>query len=375
MEKIEIVEVESAADLKRFISYPNHLYRDDPSYVCPLIMERKEFFDTGKNPFYRTAKTKKFLAVRGAKIVGRIATCIDFNHIDYHAEQIGFFGFFDCEDDYEAASNLLKVAMIELKRAGMQKMRGPLSFSTNHECGFLVEGFDSPPAIMMPYNQPYLPKLAERFGLKKAMDLLAFKMTKDSVVSERIKAVASKLMERSRVTLRPLRMKDFAQEVARIREVYNRAWEDNWGFVPLSEQEFEYISRNMKQIVDPDLILIAEHEDRAVGFLMALPDINQALIHLKGRLFPLGLFKLLWHTKISNKINCVRLITMGVVPEYRKRGIDSMLYIACHEAGLGKGYTWGELSWILETNQAMRSAAELLGAEVYKRYRLVEMPL
>ncbi|HOP07716.1 MAG TPA: N-acetyltransferase [candidate division Zixibacteria bacterium] len=375
MGKIDIVEVESSSDLNRFIDYPNQLYAGDPNYVTPLKMERKAFFDTRKNPFYRLAKTRLFLAERDDRVVGRIATCIDYNYIDLHEEQVGFFGFFDCEDDYEAASSLLKVAMIELKRQGMEKMRGPFNFSTNHECGFLVDGFDSPPVIMMTYNKPYIPRLVEKFGLKKAMDLLAYKMTKDSPVSDRIRKIAAKQQERSSVKLRSLDMKNFSEEVEKVRQVYNQAWQHNWGFVPLSEEEFDHIAADLKQVVDPDLVIIAEHEDKPVAFLMAVPDLNQALIHLKGRLFPIGIFKLLWHTKIRNKVNGVRIITMGVIPEYQKRGIDSMMYIKCYDTGLGKGYQWGEMSWILETNELMRNAAEQLGAVLYKRYRIVEMPL
>ena len=242
MSQIEIVQVESSAALGRFIDYPNKLYKDDPHYVTPLRSERKAFFDTEKNPFYRTARTKLFMAMSDGEIVGRIATCINYTHNEYHLEKTGFFGFFDCGDDYDVASKLLKVAMIELKREKMDKMRGPVSFSTNHECGFLVDGFDSPPCVMMTYNRPYLPRLAEKFGLKKAMDLLAFKMYSADPISERITRLVERIQSRHSVTLRSLNLKHFDQEVQTIREIYNQAWERNWGFVPLSEAEFEFIA-------------------------------------------------------------------------------------------------------------------------------------
>ncbi|RKX26028.1 MAG: N-acetyltransferase, partial [Candidatus Zixiibacteriota bacterium] len=193
MAKIEVVEVESALQLKQFITYPNRLYKDDPNYVTPLLSERLEFFNQEKNPFFHSARVKLFLAMDGKVVTGRIATCINFNHNDFHAEQVGFFGFFDCPDDYEIASTLLKVAMITIKREKMEKMRGPMNFSTNHECGFLVEGFDSPPTVMMTYNHPYLPRLVEKFGLKKAMDLVAYKFTDDVPVSPRIARVVEKI--------------------------------------------------------------------------------------------------------------------------------------------------------------------------------------
>jgi len=302
MSTIEVVEVESASQLRKFIAYPNELYKDDPNYVAPLTSERLEFFDFKKNPFYRSAKAKLFLARRNGQIAGRIATCVNFNHNEFHGEQAGFFGFFECPDNYEIASMLLKVAMITLKREGMEKMRGPMSFSTNHECGFLIEGFDSPPVVMMPYNQPYLPKLAERFGLKKAMDLLAYKLISDDPIPERIQTVADRIRRRAGITLRSINMSDFDNEARRINSIYRDAWEKNWGFVPMTEEEFFHMARQLKQIIDPNLVIIAEHEGKPVAFSLAVPDVNQALIHLNGKLLPLGLLKLLWHTKIRFNI-------------------------------------------------------------------------
>lgn len=375
MPQIEVVEVESSAQLKAFIKYPNRLYREDPNYVTPLITERLDFFDREKNPFFRTSKTKLFLAMRNGQIEGRIATCINYDHDEYHGEKIGFFGFFDCPDNEEIAALLLKVAMIWLKKEGAEKMRGPASFSTNHECGFLVEGFDSPPMVMMTYNRPYLPRLAEKSGFKKAMDLLAYRIDRNAPLMERFEKVTKRIAQRTKVNIRNLRLSDFNKEIERIHMVYNKAWEQNWGFVPMSRDEFFYMARNMKQIVDPELIYIAEHEGEVVGFSLALPNINQALIHLKGRLFPTGLMKLLWHTKIRNKIDTARVITLGIVPEFQKRGIDALMYVRHFIDGPPKGYKWAEMSWILETNELMRSALEQMGATVYKRYRLVEKPL
>ncbi|UCG61461.1 MAG: N-acetyltransferase [Candidatus Zixiibacteriota bacterium] len=375
MATIEVVEVESSSQLRKFINYPNVLYGDDPNYVAPLTSERREFFDRKRNPFYKTATVKLYLAMRDREVVGRIATCINYSHNNYHEEQVGFFGFFDCPDDYEIGSTLLKVAMIELKRAGMEKMRGPVSFSTNHECGFLVEGFDSPPTIMMTYNQPYLPKLAEKFGLKKVMDLLAYVITKEDPIPERIQNVVDKMTERSRVRLRTLRMREFDQEVERINSIYNSAWQNNWGFVPMDREEFDHLAQDLRQIVDPDLVFIAEFEGRPVAFSLALPNINQALIYLRGKLFPFGLLKLLWHTKVRNKIDGIRMVTFGVVPEFQKRGIDSAMYIATYKRGVEKGYKWAELSWMLETNELMLRAATQMGGKPSKKYRIVELPL
>lgn len=372
---VEVIQVESATQLDRFIEYPNRLYKDDPNYVVPLKSERKAFFDFKRNPFYRTAKVKLYLAYRDGAIAGRIAICVNYAHNEHHAEKCGFFGFFDCEDDYEVAAKMLKVAMIELKREGSNIMRGPTNFSTNHECGFLVEGFDGPPVVMMPYNYPYIPRLAEKFGLRKAIDLLAYKMTKDRPFPQRLTKLVERVKSRSGINLRPINMKDFEHEVQSVRQVYNEAWETNWGFVPMTDGEFSHMAKDLKQVIEPELVLIAEHEGRPVAFAMAVPDINQALIHLNGRLFPLGIIKLLWHTKIRNKIDGFRVVTMGVVPEFQKRAIDAWMYYTLYERGVELGYTWAEFSWILETNDMMRKAAEQLGAAMYRRYRIVEMPI
>ena len=375
MAEVKVTEVESPGQLNEFIRFPYRLFAGDKNFVPPLIAERKEFFDKEQNPFYRTARTQMFLAHRGRELLGRVATCISYRHNEYHDEQTGFFGFFDTVDDEEVSRSLLKVAMIELKKAGMDRMRGPMNFTTNHEAGFLIDGFDSPPVVMMTYNHPYQVKLAEKFGLKKVMDLLAYKLPTTHVTSSRVSRVVARQIERLNVRIRALDMRNFLQDVRTIKDLYNSAWARNWGFVPMDEAEFDHLAKNLKQIVDPEIVLIAEVEGRPAGFALALPDINQALIRLNGRLFPTGLLKLLWHTKIRNKVDQCRLLTFGVVPEYRNRAIDMMLYMESHKRCLEKGYKWGELSWILENNDAMRRGLEQMQAKVYKRYRVLEMPL
>ncbi|MBD3258230.1 N-acetyltransferase [candidate division GN15 bacterium] len=375
METLDVVEVENAAQLKQFIIFPNELYRDDPNYVTPLYAERKEFFDKKANPFYKAATTRLFLAVRNGQVLGRIATCINYRHNEFHEDQTGFFGFFDTVDDYDVARVLLKVAMITLKKAGMDRMRGPMNFSTNHEVGFLVEGYDSPPVVMMTYNQPYQVELAEKFGLKKSMDLLAYYIEREDGVPERIQKVVDKLRERSKITVRPINMKDFDAELARVKQVYDKGWEKNWGFVPMDEAEFEHMAGNMKQIVDPRIVLIAEHEGEPIGFTLALPNINQALIRLNGKLLPFGLLRLLWHTKVRNKIDSTRLVMFGVVPRFQKRGVDAMMFVEVFRRGEEAGYKWAETSWTLETNELMHRSLMEMGARVYKRYRIMDLPL
>lgn len=375
MPDVEIVQVESASQLNEFINYPTRLYRNNRNYVIPLVSERKEFFDFENNPFYKTAKVQLYLAKRGKETVGRIAACINFAHNEVHGEKAGFFGFFDCIDNFEVASLLLKVVMIYLKKEGMLLMRGPMNFSTNHEIGFLMEGYDSPPFVMMTWNPPYLLQLAERFGLKKEMDLNAYIFTKETPFPERVTRVMEKLKTRSPIKIRTINMSDFDNEVRRINKIYNAAWERNWGFVPMDEEEFFYMAKNLKQIVEPELTLIAELDGNPVAFSLSLPDINDALIHLNGKLFPFGLIKLLWLTKVKKVIKGIRVITMGVIPEYQRRGIESMMFYHTYTTGVKLGYTRAELSWTLENNEPMNRMAIDIGASLYKKYRIVSMPL
>jgi len=375
IESVEVIEANTDALRREFIRLPLKLYKGSPYYVQPLISERKEFFDTKTNPFFASASARLFLARKSGRTVGRIATCVYFAHNEIHHDKTGFFGFLDCIEDYDVCARLLKVAMITLKQEGMDVMRGPANFSLNHECGFLVEGYDSPPMLMMTYNPPYLPEFAEKFGLKKVMDLLAFRMTNQNSPSERVLRVVNIVKRKYKVKIRPINMRRFDDEVDLINDIYNKSWEANWGFVPVSKSEFKFAGRNLKQIVDPKLALIAMVDDKPIAFSLALPNLNQALIHLNGRLLPWGIMKLFWHTKIRDKVDSIRILAMGVLPEYRNKGIDNVMHVQTFQNCIGTNYKWGELSWILETNNLMIAVAESLGAKVYKRYRMVEMPI
>lgn len=372
-DNIELLEVASSGDLKKFIKLPFAIYKNDPNWVPPLISERKAFFDRRKNPFYRSAKVRLFMARKNDQFLGRIATCINYSYNEYHQDKIGFFGFFDFFEDYDVAALLLKVAMLTLKADGMEKMVGPANFSTNHEVGMLIEGYDSPPVLMMTYNKPYYNDFAERFGLKKAKDLIAYRIDRQTAIDPRLRRVADRVRAKEGVVFRSLNIRDFDAEVERLNDVYNQAWSKNWGFVPMSREEFRYIARNMKQIVDPDLVFIAQVDGKPVGFSLTLPNINQAMIFTDGRLFPTGLIKLLWHTKVKSKIDSVRIITMGIIPEYQKRGLDTLFYVETFDVGSSKGYQWGEMSWVLEDNVLMNKAIEYLGGVAYKKYRMYEM--
>ncbi len=375
VDDVEVTEVKGKGDLKKFIKFPWKIYKGNPAWVPPLIIDRRDFLNKQKNPFYKIAETQLFLARHQGEIVGRIATCINRAHNEFHQEKMGSFGFFECIEDYAVARKMLKVAMITLKAKGMEVMRGPMNFSTNHEIGLLIDNFDHPPMVMMTYNPPYYQKFLEEFGMKKAKDLLAYLIDGEQAKNPRLERIVNRLRERSGMTVRKINVKDFDNEIQRVIKVYNSAWESNWGFVPLSNDEFTHIAKDMKMILDPDLALFGEIEGEPAGFALALPDVNQVFHKMNGRLLPFGIFKLLWNMKIRKNINQARVITLGVVKKYQKRGLDSIFYYDLLNNGVNNGYMVGELSWILEDNQMMRSAAEAIGGKVYKTYRIYQTPL
>jgi len=372
---ISVKEVESQSEMRRFIKLPWKIYKDNPYWVPPLISAQKELLNRKKNPFFRYADVRFYLAYKDGKPVGRIATIINRNHNRYHHENVGFFGYFESIDDYDVAHRLLKVAMINLKKEQMDVMRGPVNLSTNYEVAALVDDFNSQPVVNMIYNPPSYPVFYERFGLKKAKDLLAYKMTQGDEPPERMVRIAEKIRQRENLTIRNINLKKFDSELKIVNKIYNSAWADNWGFVPVPDDEFLNLAKEMKPLVDPDLVFVAEVNGEPIGFSLSIPNIYQALPYANGRLFPFGLFKLLWHTKVKNKVDSLRIITLGVEKQYQKRGIDTIFYLETYRRGIEKGYKWGELSWILEDNTLMNRAAEMLGAHRYKTYRIYETSL
>jgi GNAT superfamily N-acetyltransferase len=361
--------------LKRFIDVAWHCNAHDPNWVPPLRMTISGVLDRRKHPFHRHAQVAYFLAERGGRAIGRIAAIVNHRHNEFHDERIGFFGFFESVDEPDVAEALVDAAAAWLRERGMQRMRGPLNFSTNEEGaspGVLVEGFDTRPAVMMGHNPPYYERLLREAGLAKEKDLLAYWLD-DPNPPERLERVVERVAEREGVVIRSLDMKRFAQEVETIKRVYNSAWSRNWGFVPVTDAEFDYLAKDMKQIVDPNLCFIAEVDGEAVGFSIALPDLNQALRHLKdGRLFPFGLFRFLWWKR---KIDGLRVLTLGFKPEYQHSGLGAVFYLRTIRVGVQRGYRSAEASWVLEDNLDMRGPIEKMGGRVYRRYRLFEKAL
>jgi GNAT superfamily N-acetyltransferase len=364
--------VRSKADRKAFIELPYRLYRDDPMWVPPLRSDVATLIDPTKHPFHHHAKVELFLARDGAgKVVGRIAAARNDLHEQVHNESVGFFGFFETERDQAIADSLLDAAGAWLAEQGLSTMRGPASFSLNEECGLLVEGFDTPPMVMMSHNPPWYAELLENAGMRKAKDLLAY-YREAADPPQRLLDFEKVARERYDVTIRPFDKSKFTEEVERIRTLYNAAWEKNWGFVPMTEAEFNFIAKQMKPIADFDLVAFAYVRGELAGFTLALPDVNQALKHMGGRLLPIGWAKGLWH---GRHIDAVRVLTLGVLPRFRGSGAAEMLYLYLLRTAPKKKMPRGEFSWMLEDNFAIRTPMERIGSRVYKRYRLYDRAL
>ena len=372
---IEIKKVETKKDLKKFINFPHDLYRDDPNYVPMLQMAAKEMFSKKKNPFFEHSQVENYLAYKDGKLAGRISAIRNNNYNDYHDSNVGFWGFYDVIDDYEVSKALFDTVEKWHKQHGFDAMIGPVNFSTNDTAGLLIKGFDSPPVVEMTYNKEYYRDHIEKYGFVKDMDLFAYLLTQDKVSQKslRLADALEKRLNRKGITIRQINIKDFKNEVAKIREVYNKAWEKNWGFVPATDKEFEFLAEGLKMIVIPDYALVAEHEGKFVGFALAIPNINEITINFKnGKLFPFNIFKLLLNKK---KTKMIRIITLGVIENYRKMGIEAVFYANIIQAGRKNNVMAGEASWILENNEMMNKALENLNGERYKTYRLFTKPI
>ena len=367
---IEIKTVQTKKELNAFIKLPWKVYKNDPHWVPPLILDMKKILNKKKNPFFNHSDAELFLAQKDGEVVGRVAAIINNNHNNTHNEKTGFFGFFECLNKPEAAKELLNSAEAWVKEKGMTSFRGPTNFSTNDTCGFLTEGFDLSPAIMMTYNPKYYLNFIKESGLNKVKSFYAYYLHHNTPMPERFINFAKKTLQDKSLRFRNINMKDFKNEVEIIQQIYNDAWENNWGFVPMEKAEFTHMAKDLKPVVDPDIIFIAEVDGEPAGFSLALPDYNQILKNINGRLLPFGIFKLLLNKK---KITAVRVITLGVRHKFqKKRGLAPAFYYETYMRGINKGYSSGEFSWILEDNVLMNRALEGIGAKVYKKYAMYE---
>jgi GNAT superfamily N-acetyltransferase len=364
-------------DLKRFIDLPYRLHARDPLWVPPLRRDVEMLLSRTRNPFFEHATAEYFIAERGHEVVGRIAAISNRLHNETHEDRVGFFGFFECIDDQEVADALLTTAGEWCRLQGHDVLRGPASFSVNDECGLLVDGFDTPPTLMMPHNPRYYIRLLERAGLTKAKDLWVYQGGSEDhyvPVPERLARATELIRQRQGIVIRPLNMKDFEGEVERIKELYNSAWEKNWGFVPMTEHEIDHLAEQFKPVVIPELVPMAEKDGKLIGFGIALPDLNVVFRkNRSGRLFPMVL-RLLWMLK-TRKIRRARILLLGVVPAFQGKGIDAVLYHWIWTRSGERKIYWGEAGWILEDNPAMNAGLEKMTFQVYKTYRLYDRPL
>jgi len=372
---IEIQEVDilkNKKDQKRFINLQWDLYADDTFWVPQLKLSLKDQFNP-KHPFYKTATTNAWIATKDGKDVGRVQAIINNKHNEIHNENIGFYGFFEAIDDKEVFEALLSSAESWVKSQGKSEIRGPVNPSVNYSLGTLIKGFDDQPQIMMTYNKPYHLPNTESCGYSKAKDLLAYQFDLNFELPEVIQKISKRAEKSNRITYRHVDMKNWKKETELMWEIYNDAWEDNWGFIPMLKEEWDHTCKDLKSVVDPNLIIISEVAGEAAGFIVALPDFNQALYQVpNGKLLPFGIFKLLNSKKYVKRM---RVLTMGVKSKFRKIGLESLLYTKTQSMALESGYNETEMSWILEDNINMNKPLVRMGATPYKTYRIFSKSL
>lgn len=372
MSEITVRPVLTRKDERAFIKFQWKPYVGNAYWVPPLLMDRRKLIDRKHNPFYRHASMELFLAEREGKIVGRIGAIVNDNHNTQHQENIGFFGFFECIDDQAVANALFDAAKECLTKKGVTAMRGPASPSVNDEYGLLIDGFDKPPAVLMAYNPPYYQNLIEKYGFTKIKDLYAFYVHRDRAINDRMKRTVELAQKRRGLVFRSMNMKRFDEDAELIWDLYSRGWARNWGAVSMTREEFQYVAKDLKALVDPELVVFAESKGKPVGFGLSLPDYNMILKHNKrGWLMP-ALVRIFLFRK---KINFTRIMILGVLPEYLNSGIGGMLFHETAVRGVGHGYFHGEASWVLEDNVMMNRGTEMFGGERYKTYRVYQTPV
>jgi GNAT superfamily N-acetyltransferase len=375
--KLTVRPVRGRRDLTRFIKLPFRLHRDEDKWVPPLIYERRRFLDRHRNPYFEHAEAEYFLCERDGRPVGRITAQIDSRWDTYQGGNDAMFGFFECENDLAAARALVGAAAEWARKRGRGRLLGPMDFTTNDECGVLIEGYDRTPMILEPWHPRYYRELLESQGLDKRIDLLMWwlemgKLHEGTEFHPMIHAAAEKAKTEHGVVLRSMRKDDLEAEVNRFMEIYNEAWGDNWGFVPITDAEVAFQAKNLKPILSEDWAMIAERNGEVLGAALTLPDVNQVLAKMGGRLLPLGWLKFLLGRR---RIDLIRVFALGVRPEHQHLGVAAALFVRHLEASAKTGIMAGEMGWILETNEPMNRAMEGMGGKVVKKYRLYELDL
>jgi GNAT superfamily N-acetyltransferase len=364
---ISVSIVGSKKERDEFIKFPWRIYQNDPAWVPPLIIERREFLDRKKHPFYRHGDAVLFLARRNGEIVGRIMASDDPNYNKLHQTNVGCAGLFDSIDDVEVANALFDAAAGWLRERGRTEIIGPIDYSTNYVCGLLIDGFEYPPVVLTAHNPPYYQRLWEQCGFVKEVDWYAWWFSEFTKPLDRLRRIVNARTAKQGITIRPIDVKNLAADTQKIREVYNQAWKDNWGFVPFTEAEADHMAKEMRPLLVPAGTLIAEAEGVPVGFVIAIPDIHIALRKMNGRLtwfgLPIGLLKLIYY---RFTLRIARMVALGVVEKYRRFGVAEALVLREMEGA----YKTGELSMTLEENFMVNRFIEAMGAKRYKTYRI-----
>ena len=375
MSTVRVYPVTSRKDQKRFIDFGYTHYDGDANWIPMLRSEIVKILNPSKNAFFEHGKIQPFLAENSkGEVVGRIAAIINGMHLKKYNDANGFFGFFECIEDYSVAETLLDTAKDWLKQEGMQGMRGPANPSLNDIAGLLVDGFERKPSVMMPYNPPYYISFLEQYGFERAMTMWAYFIHFKYLQLDKMRR-GMKLLQRRYpdVHLRTIDMSRFEEEAQTIMDIYNDAWSNNWGHVPMTQNEFKQLAADLKQIIDPNVVFLLEEKGVPIAFSVSLPNINQALEHIpNGRLLPTGLFQLLLRAKFGG-INELRTLLMGVRKSHQGRGFDTILNLAIMEAGPANGYPCSEMSWVLDSNPRMIHALEDFGGVKDKEYAMVEL--
>jgi len=368
--QIEVSQVTGRKERDQFIKFPWRIYRNDPAWVPPLIIERKAFLDRKRHPFYQHGDAALFLARRNGEIVGRIMASDDPNYNALHQSNVGCFGLFESIDDVDVASALFKSAADWLRSRGRSEIMGPIDYSTNYVCGLLIDGFQHPPTLLTAHNPPYYARLIEGYGFEKEKDWYAWWFDPQNAPVSRLRRLVEARARKTPVKIRSIDLRHLTDDSRRLSAVFNEAWKNNWGFVPMTEAEAEDMAKEMRPVIDPRMTLIAEIASAPVAFVICVPDINVALRHVNGRLtrfgLPIGLVKLLWHRR---KIRTARFVALGVLEKYRRAGIAEMLVLQVMEEGASRGFS-GELSMTLEDNTMINRFVEAVGATKYKTYRI-----
>ncbi len=369
---LEIKPVRTASDLERFVKLPYDIYCDSPHWVAPLLTDVRKALTPGKNPFWSHAERELFLVERDGKPVGRIAAIVDRNYNEFHKSSIGFFGFFESVDDPEVAATLLDAAENWCREHNMASIYGPANPAMNDEVGLLIDGFDSPPMIKTSYNPPYYVGLIENRGYSKVKDLYAFITDLARELPAKLQRVMTKLKRKPGLEVRLIDPRNLKQDLLHVKEIYNDAWSHNWDFSPMTDEEIDDLAAQLGPFLKPDLMPIVFYKGEPAGMAVALPDYNQALRGVRGRLFPVGWLKFLL---ARGRISQFRLWALGMKRKFHSLGYDSLLYYECYKGAKRLGYTRGETSWVLEDNDPAIRPLRLFGSEVYKTYRVYSRQL